>query len=189
MDYALNVAADFCNRWLQRAEEVGDGADWTLNPAIDEFFSVYVAYNVLYTFVGDKLEPGQLRDRHRAVALFPQHVGYDAVLTFVHNAPTGLSDLASLPTLIAPKGQFLLHHGKKSLEPNPDRDAQTVQKLMSQGSKRKVEGLLEYIYQVRCNVFHGTKMLIDNQTAILRPCSRILRSIVVGGRAHLLSAG
>jgi hypothetical protein len=182
--YERLVTIQFCERWLQRAQDHGD----SLDAAIDEFFSLFVAYNVLYTYAGDTHgKPGD-RDRHRATRVFPQVVGYDR-LSQCLNGPEGLRDLHQLPALIAPEGKFHLYHGAKSRTPNPAKDRETVRLLRSDRPHERIHGALDYIYQVRCNVFHGSKDLIDDQVTILRPCSRCLRRIIACGLEWLRNAG
>jgi hypothetical protein len=49
--------------------------------------------------------------------------------------------------------------------------------MQSPDFEEKVEGILETIYQVRCNLFHGEKSFAPHQKMILLPCIVILEEI------------
>jgi len=48
-----------------------------------------------------------------------------------------------------------------------------------------VEALLEYIYQVRCNMFQGEKGFEERQLRILQPCLRSLEQVIGAGLEFL----
>jgi nickel-dependent lactate racemase len=56
-------------------------------------------------------------------------------------------------------------------------DSERIEKLDSQDEETWSKGLLEIIYQIRCNTFHGAKSFTDNQKRILIPCIKIVERI------------
>jgi len=69
----------------------------------------------------------------------------------------------------------LRKYGLKTAKKN---DLKLKEKLVSQCTKEQIEGVLELIYHVRCNLFHGEKTFNPRQENFLRPIVEILQSIV-----------
>lgn len=67
---------------------------------------------------------------------------------------------------------------KYGLEKARKSDLKLKDKLVSQSPKEQAEGILELIYHVRCNLFHGEKRFNPRQEDFLKPIVRILQSIV-----------
>ncbi len=63
--------------------------------------------------------------------------------------------------------------------PQPEKDDDLVKKLNSKGHKKKVKAVLDLIYSVRCNMFHGNKQFVQVQVDLLQPLTVILRCIIV----------
>ena len=58
-----------------------------------------------------------------------------------------------------------------------DYQCETVKKLSSPNPSEQIDGLLEIIYGVRCNMFHGEKEFLGNQKRILKPCICVIEKL------------
>ena len=56
-------------------------------------------------------------------------------------------------------------------------DSKKVEKLNSADPEQWVKGLLEIIYGIRCNTFHGQKAFDERQSAILDPCIGVIERL------------
>jgi len=174
-------AATFCRRWVEKALQYDDGS---LSGAFDQFFSLFVAYNRLYCQLAAESGLRGKGDHCEATRRFAEIVGPEA-LASVLDAPGAQEDLGALASLIAPDGGFFVTVSRKTGAPDSSRDRELHGLLTSQSASERVEGLLEFLYQVRCNMFHGRKNFEHDQLRILRPCSRLLRNVIEVGLPRL----
>lgn len=59
-----------------------------------------------------------------------------------------------------------------------DKDIALAAALESRGHGQRAEAVLEALYAIRCNMFHGQKGFEVAQLALLRPAIVLLESIV-----------
>lgn len=58
-----------------------------------------------------------------------------------------------------------------------DCQSEPVKKLSSPNPNEQIDGLLEIIYGVRCNMFHGEKAFDGSQKQILKPCIHVIEKL------------
>jgi len=167
----------FCRRWLDKAAQYDDR---TLEGAFDKFFSVFVAFNRLYSHVC--IHSGQVikGDRKQATEAFASIVGSDRLLATLGDSG-GSVDLETLGDLIGPGGSFYLISDGTTDQPDVARNRELRQRLQSSSAVTKVKAVLEYLYLVRCNMFHGSKDFDNQQLRIIQPATRCLERIVHAG--------
>jgi hypothetical protein len=56
-------------------------------------------------------------------------------------------------------------------------DRARIDKLNSNDPEQWSKGILEIVYKIRCNTFHGQKSFQESQKNILIPCIRILQRL------------
>jgi hypothetical protein len=168
----------FCDRWIARTAHYNVQ---TLNGSVDTFFSLYVAYNRLCSYLALTLEDPSKFDNvtDTAIKVFPAALGSERIWT-VASEGDGLADITCLGSLIADDGGFFLFpkKGTFGLESNKSKNKILHDKLVSSDTDKRVEGLLHYLYGVRCNAFHGGKDLRESQLKILQPSVRCLERII-----------
>ena len=168
----------FCKHWLEKAN---DYDFQSVNSAFDKFFSLFVTYNMLYSYMALTLQnpKNPNGDKDKATKHFAEAVGYQRIWDAVSNGD-GLADIDRLRTLIADGGKFFLFIEKGTLGFEPDKDENTrlYNDLASANIEVKVVAILEYIYQVRCNIFHGNKTLHEEQLEIVQPSTQCLERVV-----------
>lgn len=167
----------FCERWLQKAAHYDDQ---TLDGAFDKFFSVFVAFNRLYSHVC--LRSGRVikGDRNQATRGFVSIVGSQRLLAALGDSG-GPQDLTTLADLIAPGGPFYLISDGITDQPDVSRNREVHQRLQSPSAATRATAVLEYLYLVRCNMFHGSKDFDNRQLQIIQPATRCLERIVRSG--------
>jgi len=69
---------------------------------------------------------------------------------------------------------FVIKLDRLSGEPRPEEDKKLLENLRSENRYRKVVALLDTIYSIRCNMFHGHKGFDSVQTELLVPVNLLL---------------
>jgi hypothetical protein len=168
-------------RWLLKAN--GYNQD-LLDSAFDKFFTLFVAFNILYSHAANELGRDPLKDKNKATLDFPQWAGHERIWTALNNGSEASDDLLKLRHLIRRDGPFFLFWKRGEfgeLRRDEAKTAELCEKLGSVLPRDAVEAVLEYLYLVRCNIFHGSKALEEPQREILTPSIRCLeRSIKLG---------
>jgi len=165
--------ADFCKRWLCKAHRC-DLSD--LGGAFDRFVSLFIAFNGLFSHFG--LRSRCRGDRRQATSCFRTAVGEAALLAALRE--DGGKDMQALAALIGVGGDFFVctdgHH-----QPDDEADERLKAHLTEGSPTQQVDAMLNYIYSVRCNMFHGHKAFVDSQLRMLRPLCRCLERVVLVG--------
>ncbi len=169
----------FCNRWLSKAEESLDKQD--LQGTFDGFFSYFVAFNRLYGVAtldlarkgAITLNPRRFPDATAATSYVAQYVGSSKLMTAIDGDPSCSQALRQLCDLL---DQQRFHISLDSYgNPEVDEDEILLRNLESNSSAARASAMLEIIYCIRCNMFHGQKGFDDVQLEILMPVIDLLR--------------
>lgn len=80
--------------------------------------------------------------------------------------------------------QFFLHDIRGTKEPDLARD----EKLADGLRKHNLLAVLECLYQIRCNIFHGEKDFAPRQAELLAPAITLLEAVVSLSREALHEA-
>lgn len=150
-------AIDSAKRWIEKADENSDNE---LNPAIDKFFSLYVSYNILYSLIS-KQSNG---DRYKAVTVMSTYIVDNEINTFnkCHD------DILKMIKPVSEDGIFYIY--------DKNRDRRLIDNISD--SINFEESVLDILYGIRCNMFHGEKELINEQLILLKPANKILRTLI-----------
>ena len=62
--------------------------------------------------------------------------------------------------------------------PERDKDLELLNKLESTHTDRKAKAIADFIYSIRCNVFHAQKGYQQNQTRVLNPVNTLLKKMI-----------
>ncbi len=170
---------EFCDSWRGKAAACSME---NINGAFDRFFTSYVAFNRLYVEATHRLaRRGQVKLRER----FPDpQAAQDYVVQFCTattltgawensaNAAAALHEIADHLR----QGTFALKLDPVSGDPRPAKDHELLTALESHSRNRKAKAVLEALYAIRCNMFHGQKAFQLRQLALLRPAILLLES-------------
>lgn len=130
----------------------------------DRFFTSFVLYNFLYDTICIRLQLNLDRDKEMATKAAKEHLGANAIF----NDPMIRENADKIRVLIESSTFYIR---------NQVWDAQRIQKLTPRDPELWVEGLLEIMYGIRCNTFHGQKSFEESQKAILDPCIAVVERL------------
>lgn len=179
MFFDLHKTEVFVERWLQR---LSDQDPSTEDGCIDRYITQYIVLNHLYNALWTRLH-GPWKgnrsgggDKRRATVHLASSIDCSSVI----NDPVtiGPEGLPALMRAIAPEGPFHL------VEPSDDH-FQGYNELDT--DKKRVQRLLEALYLLRCNMFHGEKSLNSRQEMVLAPANACLGVVVAASLASLRS--
>jgi len=144
-------------RWIEKANE---NTSDELNSQIDKFFSLYVSYNIIYSLISHE----DNWDRCSAVSVISSYMRNKGIQTFTQNR-------TNISNMIEPIREHNIFHIY-----NEDRDFRLIANIDNRNNLE--ESVLDILYGIRCNMFHGAKKLITEQSLLLVPANLILEALV-----------
>lgn len=162
------IDADFYNRWMQKA--AGYNQDFAAD-VIDSYTSYFIVYNALYESGNDLLKPERKfnGDHSKAVNVIQQFAVENLIA--IISSPKIVKQIKILSEVIISHFKICFRNGIYSFE-----DDENLKKLLqSENSNEKLNSILEALYQIRCNIFHGRKDVQLYQRLLLKPCIKILK--------------
>lgn len=178
----------FCDRWIDKAETY---QSTELQDLFDRFFTLFVAYNRFYSAAADlhraTLDVRQARalqgDRREATTIMAHLIGQSRFSIAIKESPTISTACQTISTLLENQ-RFFLHIVRGTEGPDLARDAKLAEGL----HKYSLTAVLECLYQIRCNIFHGEKEFAPRQAELLVPAITLLEAIVSLSREALREA-
>ena len=167
----------FCDDWRAKAL---DYSVEDITGAFDRFFTSYVVCNRLYAEATYRLaRRGQIKLRER----FPdsqasqeyvlQYCGAVLLIRAWEGDQGSRTALRRIAEHLREK-RFALKLDPVTGARRPDEDARLLAALESRGSNRRAKAVLEALYAIRCNMFHGQKGFQPIQLELLRPAIAVL---------------
>jgi len=174
---------EFCERWLQKAREYHGRS---VRECFDKFFTLFVAYNRLYAELTLSLaRKGTVRlrgniipDGRAAKQFVHQYLGTNHVWSGFQNDRACTEALKTIDALIE-RQVFAIKLDRLRGEPRRQEDLRLLDALRSDNQCRKVNAVLDIIYSIRCNMFHGHKGFNEVQIQILIPVNILLEKMTV----------
>jgi len=174
---------EFCERWLQKAREY-QGRN--LLECFDKFFTIFIAYNRLYAELTYSLaRKGKVRlqghsmpDARAAKEFVHQYLGTSHIWLNLQNDRACREAIETIDELIDHR-VFAIKLDRLRGEPRRQEDLRLLDGLRSNDQFRKVAAVLDIIYSIRCNMFHGHKGFHEVQTQILIPVTILLEKMTV----------
>jgi nickel-dependent lactate racemase len=152
---------EFIQRWRKKRERYDLKK---LEDCFDRFFTSYVLYNFLYELVA--LREGFEFDGDQEAAVKAARKFLGAEMLFADEVLQRESKV--LVGLIEERTFYVR---------DTVWDAGRVAKLKTRDAEQWSKGLLEIVYRIRCNTFHGQKRFEEHQRQILDPCIRVLERL------------
>lgn len=161
------------NRWIDKAS---DYDEMNLSDSFDKFFTLFVAYNILYTettkiLVSEgkaKLNSfGGVPDSEGATKNIVKYLDSNFLSRKLLEDSQIIKAIADLNSVIPSK--FYIK--------DTEWDRKRMDAINSNQYNRVAKAILELIYGVRCNMFHGAKEFTQMQKEILNPCIVILEKV------------
>lgn len=170
----------FCSTWLSKAEQCDvDSTDG----CYDKFFTLFVVFNRLYAEATFELarrgeisiQPNRpLPDRKGATEYTLLFVGQAAMDQPLQNELAGV--IEELTGLIEAES-FYIKLSNPNGERQREKDLDLLQRLRARG-KTKALAVLDLLYSIRCNLFHGHKAFDPVQVELLRPSIELLSAVI-----------
>jgi hypothetical protein len=171
----------FYTRWLQKAGEYKNN---NLQDCFDKFFTLYVAFNRLYFElaipyvkrgpVGTR-RVAYISDSKAAKDYVQRYLGSKAISGALGSDSSCLEAVSSIINLLERKEFAIKLNGFG--EGKPEADSNLLEGLKSNSAYKKIYAILDTIYSIRCNVFHGQKGYENVQIKILIPVTILLQKI------------
>jgi hypothetical protein len=171
----------FCRRWRHRANGYrGPGFERTF----DKFFALWVVFNALYTEVARREGRFGAGDDTACQEVLLQHLGARAFVGAINADPGVLAALDQVVVFMRNHDfYFKLDRRTGARQPVVDDDLRA--RIQSRGFNVRGQAILETLYAVRCNLFHGHKEFLARQGDLLRPMTVILTKVIDITYAHL----
>ena len=174
---------EFYSSWMAKARSYSAS---DAKQCFDKFFTLYVLFNRLYaeaTFRLARNEQIRLANRDRfpdaqaAKEYLLQYLGARNLLQALNANDVSVCALGSLRRHLR-EGNFALKLDMVTGAQRPTEDAGLLQRLESANQNTQAGAILEAIYAVRCNLFHGHKGYNPVQIELLQPMIDILEMII-----------
>ena len=178
----------FCERWIDKADAYRSN---DLEDLFDRFFTLFVAYNRFYSAAAElhraAIDPRQAQllqgDRREATTVMARLIRQSRFVDAMNENPAIAAACQAISTLLQ-EHHFFLHSVRGTKEPDLARDAKLADGL----GKHSLLSVLECLYQIRCNIFHGEKEFAPRQAELLAPAITLLETIVSLSRGALHDA-
>jgi hypothetical protein len=188
----------FYTRWLQKAELY---QSQTLQDCFDKFFTLYVAYNRLCTELALSCAKrgiwrwNYISDGLVAKSNVQSYLGNTYIIDALQDDDTCKISILTVIDLLERKAftikwdvlqkvrKYIKHQYTEqkfisTVNNYKEEDSYLLEGLKSEKSDRKVHAILDLIYSIRCNMFHGQKGYIGDQIQILLPVNALLTKIM-----------
>ena len=165
---------EFHREWLGKANQY-DGHD--LHSLFDKFFTLFVVYNRLYaetTFVLARRNPKILStrstfpDSKAATSYVLQYLRATDYINGLRDAPACQASIERIIDLID-REVFAVKLDMIYGKPQRGKDLELRQRLRSGSAADQGHAILDVLYSIRCNLFHGHKDFVPVQAELLRP--------------------
>jgi hypothetical protein len=178
----------FCERWIDKADAYRSNS---LEDLFDRFFTLFVAYNRFYSAAADlhraTINPRHALllqgDRREATNVMSQLIRQSRFADAMNGNPAIATACQDISTLLRER-RFFLHSVRGMKEPDRARDSKLADGLHN----HSLLSVLECLYQIRCNIFHGEKEFAPRQAELLAPAITLLEAIVSLSRGALHDA-
>ncbi len=175
---------EFCERWFQKAHGYQGQSIWE---CFDKFFTLFIVYNRLYAELTlSWARTGRIKLGGRNPSLPDAKAAKEYVHSYLStkhiwsNLQNDVCQQAiSKIRKLLENQVFVIKLDRLRGEPRPEEDLKLLGDLKSESPYRKVRALLDIIYSVRCNMFHGHKGFDNMQTDILVPVTILLDKLAV----------
>lgn len=177
----------FCNEWTDKAAQYSNES---IDGCYDKFFTLFVVFNRLYAEATFELARRNqitlthnktLPDRKGATDYCLKIIG---VTRFQELFNSKLVKHVERLILLIEQEKFYIKLSIPNGERQREKDLELLSHLRSTNKKRLL-ALLDFVYSVRCNLFHGHKCFQPAQVELLRPTNVILAEINILLRQRL----
>jgi len=182
----MSVNSEF-KHFIQSWQEKADGIEPTdIDGCFDRFFTLYVIYNRLYaeaTFIlarggqPDLSKRTSFPDKCAATRYVSQYLKSTVILAGIQDSNESKRALEKIIGLVD-EGAFFIRLDMVTGDSQREEDLKLLDALKSGDRCKKATAILETIYAIRCNMFHGHKGFHAVQKELLVPVIVLLEKII-----------
>jgi len=184
----MSLSPEFCDfyrRWLNKANNYNTN---DLSSCFDYYFSLFVIFNRLYAEATFLLaRNGQINISRRTS--FPdgaaaknyvlQYMSSTYFLDSIEATQDAVDGLEAVKELIR-NNRFYIKLNMVTGDRQLEKDEQLLKDLESRSKNKRASAILDLLYSVRCNMFHGHKGFNEVQVDLLQPlCCLLKRTIEI----------
>ncbi len=171
-----NNFINFYNNWSEKLE-ANQGQN--LGSLFDRYITLFIMYNGLYMLIpqtliqrGIHVKPN-MNDSDLAVRSVIKILGAPRMIQELFQRGQEQEILSLIDLIDREQFYINLYYGARQR----NEDLLILNKLRSTNPAQKAVGILEVIYNVRCNLMHGHKDFVEPQRELLEPLINILTSL------------
>ena len=175
--------SNFLQGWMNKAMAI---PLTDLNSHFDSFFTLFVIYNRLYaeaTFILGRQEQIDLQKRKHfpdgqaATSYLAKFLGAINIINAIEGNDLARNALGQVKQLIH-SNRFSIKLNLITGDRQRNADLELLSGLESDNCNKKANAILETLYAVRCNMFHGNKGFNSIQMEILSHILVILATLI-----------
>lgn len=167
---------DFYNNWTAKADAIIDN---NLSSIYDKYITLFITFNNLYNQIpstlisrGDAV-PNRIYDNQAATEYVIKLIGAQSILDNLTNQNNNADVNAIIDVIDQQLFYIKLNFGQRQR----NEDLKILTNLRSTNANLKARAILQVIYYVRCNMFHGHKDFVEYQKLLVEPLARILKTV------------
>ena len=174
---------EFYQSWLRKADEYSTNE---IRECFDKFFTLFVIYNRLYAEATFVLARKNLINISRRTS-FPdstaaktyvlQYITSNHLIQRLENQDSVLSAIQIIKNLIKQE-RFHIKLDMVTGNAQREKDLELFNSLNSNSKNRRAQAILDFLYSIRCNMFHAHKGFHRLQLDLLIPSIVILKEII-----------
>jgi hypothetical protein len=173
----------FCENWIAKANAYENN---NLQHVFDKFFTLFVVYNRLYVEATFRMSNnGEINIRNRNSFPDPQAAKHYVIqyltsnsINEAFNADENCLQAVERLKAIIRNHEFNIKLNMVTGIPEREKDLELLSKMESNHTDRKIKAIADFIYSIRCNVFHAQKGYVQNQINVLNPVNTVLNKLI-----------
>ncbi len=154
---------EIAKRWLEKSKKYDSD---NVEEVMDKFFSLYVAYNAMYS----KFSEGDKHDDRACATTRMAKYLKSAKITILNDCESTIKEM------IKPVEDGIFYIYGNHSDKDYKKDSAIIQKI--QEDINNYRAILNFIYGIRNNMFHGTKKIIAEQVQLLNPANKVLEKLL-----------
>ena len=154
---------EIAKRWLEKSKKYDSN---NVEEVMDKFFSLYVSYNAMYS----RFSQGNGNDDRACATTRMADYLKSENITILNDCESIVKDMIK-----SVEDEIFYIYGNDSSQ-DFKKDDLIIQKI--QEDINNYRAILNFIYGIRCNMFHGTKQITGEQTQLLNPANKILEKLL-----------
>jgi len=174
---------NFCEKWIEKADNYNDN---NLQDVFDKFFTLFVVYNRLYVEATFRMSNrGEINFQNRnsfpdsqaAKNYVVQYITSRTINEEFNNDENCTEAIERLKEIIR-NHEFNIKLNMVTGMEEREKDLKLLTELEANSTNKRIKAIADFLYSIRCNVFHAQKGFEENQLRVLNPVNVILKKMI-----------